>query len=245
MSAPIEVEATVVGRAEPAAGQHLLTLAAGQLCRLGAPGRFAMVRCSDGWDPYLRRPLPFLRLAGEAASFLFQATDRGLAWLARRALGDRVSLIAPLGHGFGLQPGTRRLLLATERGPLAPLLALADAALAAEVSVSLALAPAMAAQLAPLIPEAVELLPAEEGAVWPLAAAHLAWADQVALAGTGAELAPLQDWAAARPDGTVQCYVDAPMACGLGWCGSCLAETHRGPRRTCVSGPVFDLTELA
>lgn len=236
-----------MGRAELAGGRFLLTLAAGEVARPAGPGQFAMLRCSDEHDPYLRRALPFLHASGDTTSFLFAAAEPGLAWLSRRQLDDRVSLIGPLGNGFALEPGTRRLLLATEGGPVAPLLALAGLALSREVSVSLALGATMAAELAAIIPEAVELLPApaeDEGAVWRLLGETLPWADQVAVVGRQAEVLPLAQHLAARPAGFVQCYIDAPRACGLGWCGSCLAETRRGPRRTCTSGPVFDLGEL-
>jgi dihydroorotate dehydrogenase electron transfer subunit len=42
----------------------------------------------------------------------------------------------------------------------------------------------------------------------------------------------------------VQAWLEAPMACGIGACGACVAELRRGPRRTCVAGPVFDLAEI-
>ncbi len=247
MAAPVEVEGTVIGRAELAGGRFLLTLAAEGVARLAGPGQFAMLRCGDGHDPYLRRALPFLHASGETVSFLFSADEVSLTWLSRRRLDDPVSLIGPLGHGFGLAPGTRRLLLATAGGPAAPLLSLAGLALDREVSVSLALGAKAAAELAPIIPEAVELLPAPDGgagAVWRLAAETLPWADQVAVAGPQAEVVRLAPHLVARPAGFVQCYIDAPRACGLGWCGSCLTETRRGPRRTCIGGPVFDLREF-
>ena len=257
MATPVEVMGAVVARAELPGGRHLLSLAAGELARAAAPGQFALLRCTDGREPYLRRALPYLRSSGEVVSFLFQAADPGLEWLARRALGEPVSLIGPLGRGFALHPGTRRLLLAALGGPVAPLLALANLALAAEIGVSLAVDAALATDLAPIIPEAVEMLaapldggtglpgaPAPPGTVWGIDAGMLAWADQVAVAGPPERLARLAQLDGVLRPGFVQCYVEAPMACGLGWCGSCLAGTRRGLRRVCVGGPVFDLREL-
>lgn len=240
----VEAWGAVIGRAELPGGSRLLALTARDVARQVQPGQFAMLRCASGWDPYLRRALPFLRAAGDTVSFLFAPTDPGLVWLAGRALGETVSLLGPLGQGFVLEPGTRRLLLAATNGPLAPLLALADLALARDVSVSLVLEAGAASGLATLIPQAVELAVAPPGAVWSAAAGMLAWADQVAVAGPAEELRSLAALCAPLRSAFVQCYLQAPIACGLGWCGSCLAETRRGPRRTCTGGPVFDLREL-
>ncbi|MDI7277990.1 MAG: hypothetical protein QME94_18575, partial [Anaerolineae bacterium] len=197
-----------------------------------------------GRDPYLRRALPFLRLAGESVAFLFARGDPGLDWLARRSLGERVSLIGPLGRGFDLWPDTRRLLLATEAGPVGPLLALATQALALDLSVGLVLEEAAARDLAAIVPEAVELIPAPAGSVWDLVAGHLAWADQVAVAAPVEGLPRLARLLPSLRPGLVQCFVETSLACGLGWCGSCLTDTRRGPRRACTSGPVSDLREL-
>ncbi|HOG47856.1 MAG TPA: hypothetical protein PLJ35_03725 [Anaerolineae bacterium] len=244
---PADTAATVVAQAALAAGHALLTLSAPAVARLATAGQFAMLRCSDGWDPYLRRPLPFLRLGGETVSFLFSPGDPGLAWLARRRLGDAVSLAGPFGRGFALHPATRRLLLVAAGEPLAPLLAFAGQALDAHISVSLAARATQVAGLASIIPEAVEVasIPAEaEGEPWGTIAALLPWADQVAAAGPADALRHLAHLGRAPRPGLVQCYADAPIACGLGWCGSCLTELRRGSRRACTSGPVFDLTEL-
>jgi len=243
----VETTGTVVAQAALTGGRHLLAVSAPGVARLAAPGQFAMLRAGDGLDPYLCRALPFARLGGEVVSFLFTAEDPGLAWLARRRLGDPVSLLGPLGHGFTLQPGTRHLLLVAPGEPIAPLLALADRALARQVSVSLAAGETFLAVLASIIPEAVELAPAPEGhpeAFWGMVAGLLPWADQVAAAGPADDLRRLAHLPSPGT-GQVQCYVQAPIACGLGWCGGCLTELRRGPRRACTSGPVFELIDLS
>ncbi len=241
---PALIEAAAVqALAELPGGRHLLTLAAPAISRLAGPGQFAMVRSADGLDPYLRRPLPFLSVQEESVSFLFAAVEQGLDWLARRRLGDSVSLVGPLGRGFALQASTRQLLLVAVGEPLAPLLALAGRALEAGASVTLACGEAVARDLAPLIPQAVELALAPEGP-WQLAASLLPWADQAAAAGSLEALQRLARGLEGLRQGLVQCYVESAIACGLGWCGSCLTELRRGPRRACTSGPVFDLADL-
>lgn len=241
MAAPLETEAVVTGRAQLGGGRHLITMAAPEVARTATPGQFAMLRCAEGWDPYLRHALPFLHLEEESVSFLFARDDPGLDWLARRSLGERVSLIGPLGRGFDLRRGIRRLLLATVTGPVGPLLGLAARALAMDVSVSLILEPRAARDLAAIVPGAVEVVPASAASLWEVAAGQLAWADQVAIA---APVEGLPRWGGPALSGKVQCFVEQRLACGLGWCGSCLTDTRRGPRRVCTGGPVFDLREL-
>lgn len=242
-----ETAGTVVAQATLPGGRHLLAVAAPEIARLAAPGQFAMLRAADGLDPYLRRALPFARMSADALWFLFTPDEPGLAWLGRRRLGDQVSLLGPLGHGFDLLPGTRHLLLVAAGEPVAPLLALADRALAAQVSVTLAASETFLGAWASIMPEALELAPAPDGhpqALWDVVAGLLPWADQVAAAGAADELRHLAHLGRPARPGRVQCYVRAPIACGLGWCGSCVTGLRRGPRRACTGGPVFDLVDL-
>ncbi|MGQ9683694.1 MAG: iron-sulfur cluster-binding protein [Anaerolineae bacterium] len=241
MTAVRVVQAAIAARAD-LPGHCLLSLEAGAMGATSAPGQFAMVRCSARYDPYLRRPLPFLSARGNRLSFLFPARDVGLHLLSRQPLGTSLDLLAPLGRGFTLVPATRRLLLATEGGPLAPLLFLAEAALARDVAVTLVLGAGLQ-PLAALVPGAVELAAATAGA-WNATAELLPWADQVAVTGDVEALRTLAACVPGLRPGLVQAWVETPMACGVGACGACVAELRRGPRRTCVAGPVFDLLDI-
>jgi len=233
----VQVQGPVVTQAELARGQTLVTVAAPELARLSAPGQFAMLRRPGRWDPYLRTALPFLRCGEDTVSFLMEGEER-------LALGDTLDLIGPLGHGFALGAGVRRLLLIAAGGPAAPLLALADRLLAADAqaSVTLVCTAALARDLAPLFAPAVEVITAP--APSREAVRLLPWADLTAVSGPREGLRTLSDALPVRRAGCVQCYLPLALGCGLGWCGSCLTETQRGPRRGCVGGPVFDLMEL-
>ena len=99
-------------------------------------------------------------------------------------------------------------------------------------------------QWAAIVPEAVEVIVEGPDLPWDRLGALLRWADQAAVAGLEADLRRLAGLSEGLRPGRVQCYAGAHLACGLGWCGSCLIEARRGPRRACTSGPVFDLTEL-
>jgi dihydroorotate dehydrogenase electron transfer subunit len=72
----------------------------------------------------------------------------------------------------------------------------------------------------------------------------------VACCGPEAMMAAVSRWAADRRIG---CHVslEAPMACGIGICFTCVARVHdtaNDPwdyRRTCIEGPVFDARRIA
>jgi dihydroorotate dehydrogenase electron transfer subunit len=72
----------------------------------------------------------------------------------------------------------------------------------------------------------------------------------VACCGPEGMMAAVSRWAAARRIG---CHVslEAPMACGIGICFTCVARVRDTPdepwdyRRTCVEGPIFDATRIA
>ena len=71
----------------------------------------------------------------------------------------------------------------------------------------------------------------------------------VACCGPEAMMAAVSRWAADRGIG---CHVslEAPMACGIGICFTCVArvrDTAHEPwdyRRTCIEGPVFDASRI-
>ena len=70
----------------------------------------------------------------------------------------------------------------------------------------------------------------------------------VACCGPDAMMAAVARWSAAR---NISCDVslEAPMACGIGICFTCVARVRDGSggwdyRRTCIEGPVFDATRI-
>ncbi len=112
-----------------------------------APGRFLMLRCAgvldgDGpptgaslaSDPLLPRPMSYHRLregeGGQEFAILYDVVGRGTAWLAAREPGDAVFAWGPLGRGYSLRAGGQNLLLIGGGIGIAPLIWLADEAIA-------------------------------------------------------------------------------------------------------------------
>ena len=44
---------------------------------------------------------------------------------------------------------------------------------------------------------------------------------------------------------SVQCLIDAPIACATGACDCCTVETAGGIKQACIDGPRFELFDIA
>ena len=229
-----------------------LTFETSSLPVVPTPGQFFMARCEGA---YLRRPVfPCHVEANRIAVVLPLVNDPAVSWLAERHVGDTVDLIGPLGQGFALGAPAGNLLLVSLGLGIAPLLSLAEEALTMGWTVSLLSASDRSDLTVPtaLLPPAVEYRvavgedPMEE--LVDLLHEVLPWADSVCASGPRTlqdQLAALfRDVRMGIRRGVAQVLVESPMGCGVGACGSCAVETHRGSRQVCCHGPVFDLADL-
>lgn len=69
------------------------------------PGRFLHIKCSDGIDPLLRRPMSICNIndSGNLMTVLYRVEGRGTKLLAEKKLGNHLDLIAPLGTCFDIE----------------------------------------------------------------------------------------------------------------------------------------------
>lgn len=93
-------------------GHFLLSVHSPRQAQATRAGQFAMVRLLDRFDVLLRRPMSIfdvkpakLKVAGQklppqTIQLLYKVVGRGTRLMAELKPGDRVGLIAPLGHGF-------------------------------------------------------------------------------------------------------------------------------------------------
>ena len=80
------------------------------LAEKAQPGQFAQIRVPGHT---LRRPISICGMDPAAGTlrFVFQIRGEGTAALARTQPGERIEILAPLGHGFPLDPDSRTLLV--------------------------------------------------------------------------------------------------------------------------------------
>lgn len=227
------------------------------------PGQFVMLG-GGGRDPLLPRPYSILRphraAPGEAEGsleLLAFTGGRGGLRLGEARPGDPFPALGPLGNGFAIGERVRRALLVAVGHGLAPLIGLAEVALARGIGVTMLIGGPTAAALLPLpfLPEEAEVAVAtadgsrgHHGAVTDLVPNYLEWADAIYAYAPEPTYAALRDalrrYRGARTLPPVQAAAERSMACGMGVCLGCVIETTAGLKTVCRDGPVFPLEQL-
>lgn len=114
-------------RKEPFAGeQFILRIEAPKCAASATPGSFVHLTCDP--DIPLRRPLSIMR-ADPAAGWidvLFKVVGAGLAALGARKVGDTLSVLGPIGHGFAPHPARPLTLLIGGGVGIPPMMFLAE-----------------------------------------------------------------------------------------------------------------------
>lgn len=120
-------EAEILSHIAQAGEQRILRVHAPRTAANARPGSFAHLQC----DPQLpmRRPLSIMRVSsGEGwVEFLYKIVGRGTAMLARREVGEQISLLGPIGTPFTLLPDRTRPLLLGGGVGMPPMVFLAEA----------------------------------------------------------------------------------------------------------------------
>jgi len=248
----IQTEATVIANKEIMPGVYLIRLDCPDITSRARPGQFVMVRCGEGAEYQLRRPLSIHQTDGDKLSLLFNVVGRGTRWLSECQAGEKLDLLGPLGNGYEIYPDSRNLLLAAGGIGIAPLVFLAGEAVKKGKEVTLLLGAPTAGQLYPskLLPAGVRLSTAtedgsggEKGMITDLLPDFAGGADQVFACGplpmykTMARIPQLKD----KP---VQVSLEVRMGCGVGICYGCTIKTRDGLRQVCKHGPIFNLDEV-
>jgi dihydroorotate dehydrogenase electron transfer subunit len=106
--------------------QFVLRVHAPLAARKARPGMFAHVACDPSVP--MRRPLSIMRAAPAEGwlEFLYKPKGRGLAMLGRRQPGEVLSVLAPIGHGFTVDPVRPRLLALGGGVGIPPMIFLAE-----------------------------------------------------------------------------------------------------------------------
>jgi dihydroorotate dehydrogenase electron transfer subunit len=94
------------------------------------PGQFLMLRVREGYDPYLRMPFSFYRVARrkETAiiSLLYKVVGQGTQMMSEIEKGETVDILGPLGNSFRIPAPMKRALLVAGGIGLPPILFLAE-----------------------------------------------------------------------------------------------------------------------
>ena len=254
-----QVTAEIISTTEVVADTHLIRLKAPEIASAARPGQFVMIYCGE--DTLLRRPISVHRVDGDSLALLVATVGKGTRWLSGRKKGETIDVFGPLGNGFTIYPETENLLLVGGGIGIAPLVFLADTALAEGKKVTLITGARSADRLLPvsapqhlydggMMAASINVINATEdgsegfkGMATDLIPHYLNGIDQVCACGptqmynTMARMPELES----KP---VQISLEIMMGCGMGVCYGCTIKTKKGLKQVCKDGPVFEMGEL-
>ncbi|HEX5451096.1 MAG TPA: hypothetical protein VFW86_01790, partial [Candidatus Limnocylindrales bacterium] len=112
---PCLVEAPIVAAEQMTAEYWRLVLEAPGIASRGCPGQFAMLTIPPPGEiaPVLPRPMAIYAFDDVAGTIeiVYRIVGEGTRRLTARRSGDAMTVVGPLGRGFVLPPGARRILL--------------------------------------------------------------------------------------------------------------------------------------
>ncbi|MBR5784532.1 MAG: dihydroorotate dehydrogenase electron transfer subunit [Bacteroidales bacterium] len=215
------------------------------------PGQFVEVEVKGNKDVYLRRPISVhdVDVENNTLSLLVQIVGKGTTTLSMLKEGDSLSLVYPLGKGFSVE-GENPLLVGGGCG-LAPLLYAARCYSQKGVRPDVLLG----GRTADLIPIKDEFKPfanvffaTEDGSLGEkgLVTQHpvfLSSHDRIVACGPNPMMKAVARYANEK-DIACEVSLENSMACGIGACLCCVADTDKGHKCVCKEGPVFDAKDL-
>lgn len=253
---PIHQEAAqVVATEQVAEGVFVLRLFSDRIARAAKPGQFVHARVGVDRDFILRRPLSVHAASGQSIELLFDVKGKGTRALSRLRPHDVLDILGPLGRGFTIPDGAKRVLIVAGGMGVAPLAMLADELASRHVRMYVALGARTKARMLHLIElkriahEVVAVTDdgslGERGCVTDVVPPllHPARPDMVYACGPEAMLEVVARQV--QPyDIPCEVSLERLMACGVGACLSCAVRTTDGVKRACADGPVFDAREV-
>ena len=111
-------KAKIVYNRRIVSGYYRLAFNLSEIARAACPGQFIMLRVSQGYKPFLRRPFSIHRLVYNSASIthsqrknlkpngieiLYQVVGKGTELLSEQKPGQYIDILGPLGNGFNYQ----------------------------------------------------------------------------------------------------------------------------------------------
>lgn len=209
------------------------------------PGQFFMLKTLNN-EFLLPRPISVNDADDSSVTFLYRAEGAGTVVMSEMRPGDRLQVFGPLGNGFDVQTLKGRTAVVGGGIGIAPLLYLIKK-LGATADVYLGFKDETY-EVAEFEAYAKNVIVVTEDGSSKKKGFVTEWIDYSQydnVAVCGPEIMMNKVIAASLKAG-VDCYasLERRMACGVGACLGCVAETVSGNRRVCKDGPVFSGAEL-
>jgi dihydroorotate dehydrogenase electron transfer subunit len=117
-------EGEVLDHAAFEGDQFILRIRAPKCAAAALPGSFIHISCDE--ELPMRRPLSIMRAGDDWIEVLYKIVGEGLHLLARKAPGDTVSVLGPIGQPFHVSPERPRPLLIGGGVGIPPMVFVAD-----------------------------------------------------------------------------------------------------------------------
>jgi dihydroorotate dehydrogenase electron transfer subunit len=250
------------------APQHFkLTISSDYIASHGSPGQFVNVRCGEGYDPLLRRPLSLHRILKEHKRFelLYEVVGKGTEILSQASVGSELDILGPLGNGFVIDKNKKIALLVGGGMGIAPLAALAEQISNDKSQMTNALYILIGAknkrcllcenELKQLSDQV--LISTDDGSqgrkglisdilvdvLENQLTTHNFQLSTIYACGPRPMLKAISEIAMQKK---IDCQIsmEERMGCGIGTCLGCVVKTRSGYKKVCDDGPVFNAKEI-
>lgn len=223
---------------------------------MGTPGQFMMVHVGRG-DLILPRPISICRQEKNITLLVYKVFGKGTAHLGTLKAGDSVRLMGPLGNGFTIKDGLRKIALIGGGIGIPPMVSIYDHVKESGIEVDVLLGFSTSHYLTNLftganlhiIGDDINIFadpPFPSGHVYPESGNVMTLLDnqdnldqkydEIFACGPKPMLAALSKYAADKGV-PLQISLEERMACGLGACMGCVVPPEY--LKICCAGPVF------
>lgn len=253
-------KATIRSHQSAGRGYYRLVLNAPEVAAAALPGQFVMLRVSENMDPLLARPFGISSIPSKSSiEIQYRVVGSGTALLTQRSVGQKLSLLGPLGNGFPMPDKTVTPVLVAGGSGFPPLhfLSLRTGARAhfffgarnKECLPPVSVLKNLKDHTAKVHVATEDGSSGQQGMSTDILNSFLTQMEQkthlvLYACGPHGMLAEVSRIAAEH---SITCFVSTEerMACGLGACMGCSVPMKAGGyKRACKEGPVFDSREI-
>jgi dihydroorotate dehydrogenase electron transfer subunit len=217
-------------------------------CPAVVPGQFVMLKVTDSFDPFLRRPFGIYRVTKDALEILYKVVGKGTGIMSELSKGDVLDVLGPLGNGFP-QPEGKTVMVAGGIG-IAPFYLLARRFEKKTVLLYGAKNRAEAALSADIKKLGIEVkITTEDGSVGrkgrvtDILEENLDGAAAIYSCGPAGMLEKASGIAGRRGKKAFV-SLESRMACGVGVCLGCAVVCSSTHKMVCSDGPVFNGADI-
>jgi len=257
--APAELSEYPLVESRSVGAYRMIAFVSREIAESAKPGQFIMARSAGpSLDPLLPRPLGIHDIDAELVRAVIEPVGKGTRDLAELSVGDRLSVLGPLGNGYDIKSDYPALVVGGGIG-IAPLAFLARRLVERGREVRCLLgfrtrSQAVSAELfrdynidiytedasigtGGLVSEPLSGFLSDPAGIWGAGGAEVFACGPTAMLKAIARIT--------RQHGKrCQVSAEAHMACGIGSCQGCVVPATNGYSRVCREGPVYEAGDL-